>query len=237
MSTHIISTKDLSKSFGQVQVLRDLELTVKKGDRYVLFGSNGAGKTTLVKILSGLIPADSGEVLVFGKDLEQRSKVIKGKIGFMSHESYIYNELTAWENLDFFARLYSIQDRKPRIKEMLRLVGLYHRAYDLAGTFSRGMKQRLALARALLHNPELIFLDEPYSGLDLKAQRLLNKLILRLNQEGKTFFFITHNLEKGREIANRYGILSEGRIVAESDGEDMSLLSEKYQEILGGERG
>ncbi len=235
MTEQILLTKNLSKSFGQVHVLKGLELAVNKGDRYMLFGSNGAGKTTLVKIISGLVPADSGTIRVFGKELEDNHKTIKAKIGFMSHESYLYNELTALENLDFFASLYSVPERKKRITELLKLVGLYHRAYDTAGTFSRGMMQRLSLARALLHDPDLIFLDEPYSGLDFKAQGLLNKLIIKLSQEGKTFFFITHDLGKGREVANRFGILSNGRIVHESEGSDMNQLQEVCQQILGGE--
>ncbi len=236
MSSIIIETKGLTKSFGQVNVLKGIDLTVNEGDRYVLFGSNGAGKTTLVKILTALIPADSGEISLFGRSLAKNPKTIKSKIGFMSHDHYLYNELTAWENLDFFGQLYSIPRRNARIKELLKLIGLYHRAYDITGNFSRGMKQRLSLARALLHDPRLIILDEPYSGLDLKAQNLLNKLILKLSGEGKTFLFITHDLGKGVDIANRFGILADGRIAFESDMSGMDALVEKYNEILGGDR-
>ncbi|EMR75526.1 ABC-type multidrug transport system, ATPase component [Thermoplasmatales archaeon SCGC AB-540-F20] len=213
MSEKILVAKDITKSFGHFQVLNGINLTIERGDRYILFGSNGAGKTTLVKILSTILPADSGELTLFGKKIERRSKDIKTMIGFMSHEPYLYNELSAWENLNFYASLYSVKDKKERVESLLKEVGLYHRSHDRIGSFSRGMKQRLSLARAILHAPDIIFLDEPYAGLDIRAQEILNDLIIRLNQKGKTFFFITHDIGKGFEIANRSGVLSRANSV------------------------
>ena len=201
MSEKILVAKDITKSFGHFQVLNGINLAIERGDRYILFGSNGAGKTTLVKILSTILPADSGELTLFGKKIERRSKDIKTMIGFMSHEPYLYNELSAWENLNFYASLYSVKDKKERVESLLKEVGLYHRSHDKIGSFSRGMKQRLSLARAILHSPDIIFLDEPYAGLDIRAQEILNDLIIRLNQKGKTFFFITHDIGKGFEIS------------------------------------
>jgi ABC-type multidrug transport system ATPase subunit len=235
MSERILIAKDITKSFGRFQVLNGINLTIKQGERYILFGSNGAGKTTLVKILSTILPADSGELTLFGKKIERRERDIKAMIGFMSHEPYLYNELSAWENLNFYANLYSVKDKKKRVESLLKEVGLYHRSHDRIGSFSRGMKQRLSLARTILHDPDIIFLDEPYTGLDLRAQEILNDLIVRLNQKGKTFFFITHDIGKGFEIANRSGILSKGQIVYEVEGAEKKNFPEKYREILKGE--
>jgi ABC-type multidrug transport system ATPase subunit len=235
MTDEILVAKSISKSFGHLRVLTDLNISINREDVYVLFGSNGAGKTTLVKLLSTLLNVDSGEIRLFGMKPEVKARSIKKKIGLMSHKPYLYDELSALENLIFFAQLYSLQEEKKKALKMLKTVGLYHRAYDRVGTFSRGMKQRLAMARALLHDPDLIFLDEPYSGLDLGAQGILNKLIIRLNKEGKTFFIITHDINKGFEVAKKSGILSKGTITYEVEGGDLEAFSEKYKETLKGE--
>ncbi len=231
MTHEILSARSITKSFGHDRVLRELDLTINKGDIYVLFGSNGAGKTTLMKVLSTLHPADSGEIMLFGMKSEENVRDIRAKIGFMSHETFLYDDLSAWENLNFYADLYSVHNKKKRIKEILKMVGLYHRSHDKVRSFSRGMAQRLSLARAVLHDPELIFLDEPYSGLDLRAQEVLNNLVIELNKKGKTFFIITHDIEKGFDISNRNGILSNGTIVIDKEL-DKANFSEKYNEIL-----
>jgi ABC-type multidrug transport system ATPase subunit len=150
----------------------------------------------------------------------------------MSHEPYLYKELSALENLNFYANLFSIKDKKKRIEGLLKEVGLYHRSHDKVGSFSRGMKQRLSLARAILHSPDIIYMDEPYTGLDIKAQEILNKIIINLNQKGKTFFLITHDVGKGFEIANRSGILSKGQIIYETERGDKKSFLEKYNEII-----
>ena len=235
MSERQIIAKDIKKSFGRLKVLNGTNLTINLGDIYILFGTNGVGKTTFVKILSTIILPDSGELTLFGETIKRRSKEIKARIGFMSHDPYLYKELTAIENLNFYANLFSIKDKKERIESLLKEVGLFHRSHDRVGSFSRGMKQRLSLARAILHSPDIIFMDEPYTGLDLKAQEILNRIIINLNQKGKTFFLITHDVGKGFEIANRSGILSKGQIVYEvEEGEKMSFLG-KYNEIIKGE--
>ena len=232
MSENQIIAKDIKKSFGRLLVLNGINLTVNQGDIFILFGSNGAGKTTLVKILSTILLPDSGELSLFGEKIYRRSKDINARIGFLSHETYLYKELTAWENLNFYANLFSIKNKKERINSLLKEVGLFHRSHDRVGSFSRGMKQRLSLARAILHSPDIIFMDEPYTGLDIKAQEILNNLIVKLNQTGKSFFLITHDISKGFDIANRSGILSKGQIVYEIEkGEKLSFLK-KYNEII-----
>jgi len=235
MSEKILIAKDIKKSFGRLQVLNGVNLTIAQGDRYILFGSNGAGKTTLVKILSTILPVDSGEIMLFGNRIEKRSRHVLKKIGFMSHEPFLYNELSAWENLTFYANLYSINEKNEKIKNLLNEVGLYHRSHDRIGSYSRGMKQRLSLARAILHDPDIIFLDEPYTGLDIRAQGILNDIIVRLNQQGKTFFFIIHDVDRGLEIAKRIGILSKGKIICEFEESEKQAFSEKYKEIIMGE--
>jgi ABC-type multidrug transport system ATPase subunit len=233
MNDNILTAKNISKSYGRLKVLTNINLNITKGDRYILYGSNGAGKTTLVKILSTLLYADSGELSLFGEIIRRHStKQIKALIGFMSHQSYLYNDLSAMENLNFYANLYSIKNKKERIENLLKEIGLYHRSHDRIGNFSRGMKQRLALARALLHDPDLIFLDEPYAGLDIRAQEILNDIIIQLNKRGKTFFFITHDISKGFEVATRSGILSNGQIVYETKREKIDTFSKKYKDIL-----
>lgn len=235
MIDDILIAKDITKSFGRFQVLKGINLTIKRGERYILFGSNGAGKTTLVKILSTILSADSGELMLFGNKIERRSKDIMAMIGFMSHEPYLYSELTALENLNFYANLYSINNKDERIKNLLKEVGLYHRSHDRVGSFSRGMKQRLSLTRSILHDPEIIFLDEPYAGLDIKAQEILNDFIVKLNQKGKTFIIITHDIGKGFDMANTKGILSKGKIVYETISREKKVFTEKYKDIIGGE--
>lgn len=235
MSEKILIASGITKSFGRLKVLNDLNLTIERGDRYILFGSNGAGKTTLIRILSLISPADSGDLKVFGKKIKKTSKELKALIGFMSHEPYLYDELTAGENLNFYASLYSVNNKEERIKSLLNEVGLAHRVNDRIGSFSRGMKQRLSLARTILHSPDLIFLDEPYTGLDIRAQEILNNIILRLNNEGKTFFLITHDVNRGFEIANRRGILSKGKIVYEDDGGEKKDFLGKYRNAIEGE--
>ena len=235
MSEKQIIAKDIKKSFGRLKVLNGINLTINQGDIYILFGSNGAGKTTFVKILSTILLPDSGDLSLFGERIKRRSKEIKARIGFMSHEPYLYKELTAFENLNFYSNLYSIEDKKERIEGLLKEVGLYHRSHDRVGSFSRGMKQRLSLARAILHSPDIIFMDEPYTGLDIKAQEILNKIITSLNQKGKTFFLITHDVGKGFEIANRSGILSKGQISYEVERGDKKSFLDKYREIVKGE--
>ena len=232
MTHEILIARSITKSFGHDRVIRKLDLTISKGEIYVLFGSNGAGKTTLIKILSTLSQADSGEVTLFGMETEENVRKIRARIGFMSHEAFLYDDLTAWENLNFYADLYSVGKKEARIKEMLKMVGLYHRSHDKVRSFSRGMLQRLSLARAVLHDPELIFLDEPYSGLDIRAQEVLNDLIIKLNSKGKTFLIITHDIEKGFGIANRKGILSNGAILLDGEHLERTEFSEKYNEIL-----
>lgn len=234
MDEPVLEARRVFKSFGQNSVLKGVDLAIGRGARYVLFGPNGAGKTTLVKVLSGLMRPDSGVVRVFGEEHADDPRFIKARIGVLSHEPYLYDELTAMENLDFFCQLYGVPDRSERVKGLLNEVGLYTRAHDRAGTFSRGMRQRLGLARALLHDPDLILLDEPYTGLDVGARRTLDRLVEEKSAQGKAFLTITHDIDRGLEMASRAGILTGGRIATEAGPDDWVAFRERYAEVMGG---
>jgi heme ABC exporter ATP-binding subunit CcmA len=236
MSGPVLEARKLVKSFGSNRVLRGVDLTIAGGDRYYLFGPNGAGKTTLVRLLTGLLRPDSGEVRLFGEPVGRESEEIRARIGVLSHEPYLYSELTATENLAFFGRLYGVPAAGVRAREMLKEVGLYARAHDRVGTFSRGMKQRLGLARALMHDPDLVFLDEPYTGLDMRATTILEGMIEAKSAEGKAFLAITHDLGQGLEMASRAGILHKGRMDMEAASGEWDRLSDRYMEVMGGGR-
>jgi len=236
MSGPVLEARGLVKSFGRNQVLKGVDMTISSGDRYFLFGPNGAGKTTLVKLLTGLMKPDSGEVRLFGDLLEGEALTIRARIGFLSHEPYLYGELTAMENLDFFGQLYDVPDRAERSKALLKEVGLFARSHDRVATFSRGMKQRLGLARAILHEPDLVVLDEPYTGLDIRASATLERLIREKSAGGTAFLAITHDLVQGLEMATRAGILSGGKMVLENDTTGWDEFSERYLDVMGGGR-
>jgi len=236
MAGSVLEARNLVKSFGKNRVLKGVDLTILPGERYFLFGPNGAGKTTLVKVLSGLWKADSGEVLLFGEPMERDAEGIRARIGVLSHDPYLYGELTAMENLEFYGQLYGLSDPRTRAKEMLKDVGLYARAHDRVDTFSRGMKQRLGLGRALLHDPDLVFLDEPYTGLDMRASTTLERMVREKSEEGKAFFAITHDLGQGLEMATRAGILSGGKMDTESEAGDWDCFSKRYLDVMGGGR-
>ena len=235
MPENVLVACDVCKSFGRLRVLEKVSLNLQRGDRYVLFGSNGAGKTTLLKILTTLLPMDSGELSVFGRKVSDDVNVVKAGIGLMSHESFLYNELSAWENLCFFADLYGVEDKEGRVKTLLKEVELFHRCYDAVSLFSHGMRRRLSLARALLHDPELVFLDEPYAGLDIRAKDILDKIIMDLNVAGKTFFVVTHDVDRGVHIGSRLGVLSKGNVVFESAGGLVDVFSKRFQQVVRGE--
>ncbi|NOR60198.1 MAG: ATP-binding cassette domain-containing protein, partial [Methanosarcinales archaeon] len=163
---NIVSIKSLSKAFGSHRVLKNIDLDVKKGEFITIFGPNGAGKTTLMKIMSTLVEPSAGSISIDGFNVKDDPVEIRKRIGSISHETYLYSELTAEENLRFFGRMYGMDKNHldARVDELIEQVGLEYRSNDRVGTFSRGMKQRLSIARALIHEPSILFLDEPYTG-------------------------------------------------------------------------
>lgn len=232
-----IEARGLRRYFGAFEVLGGIDLTVRAGEFVTLLGRNGAGKTTLLNILSGLLKANEGEVRVFGRDVRTRAEEVRPHLGWLSHQPGFYGDLSARENLVFFARLYDLPDWRVAVEVALEQVGLAGRADHRVRTFSRGMVQRLAIARILVHDPPLLLLDEPHTGLDLPAIELLNGLLQRFRGD-RTVLMTTHDLAMGATLADRVVILSEGRIVSElAGGGDFETLRRKYLDILSQEVG
>lgn len=214
--TALIETSNLCKKFGQFDAVSDLNIVVNSGDVYGFLGPNGAGKSTTIRMLTGLIFPTSGSIKLFGKDLKQEGVQLMSKIGAIIEKPDFYLYLTALENLELLNRLQSPRATSKRIQEVLEIVGLSDRATSKVKTFSQGMKQRLGFAQALLHNPDLIILDEPTNGLDPQGVKDVRDLILRLNrEEGKTILISSHILSEIEIICNRMVIIQKGKKLVE----------------------
>ncbi|TAK32641.1 MAG: heme ABC exporter ATP-binding protein CcmA [Chloroflexota bacterium] len=231
MEQPAILVRDLRKSFGPMPVLRGVDLTVAPGERLALFGTNGAGKTTLIRILATLIRPSLGTVMVAGCELGSESAAVRRRIGVVTHQTYLYGDLTAAENLRFYGRLYGIVDSETRIGALLDKVGLSSRSQSLVRTFSRGMQQRLSLARALLHQPAVLLLDEPDTGLDQEAFAVLRSIVTGETTTRPAVLLITHNLEHGWALTDRVAILSRGRVAFSAPKEtlDVAELAAAYR--------
>ena len=209
----MIKICDLSKSFGPRAALAGVDLSIESGEFVTLMGPNGAGKTTLLRILATLARPTSGTVRIAGLDPARDGIKVRQRIGFLSHRTLLYEDLTAEQNLRFYARMYGLDDGPARVQDLLHRVGLATRHHDLVRTFSRGMQQRLALARAVLHRPQVLLLDEPYTGLDPLAVQALTGLLTELMGEGCTILLTTHDLGRGLEVGRRVVVLARGRLV------------------------
>ena len=215
-----ISIRQLTKTFGRFRALHRVDMEVAPGSSLALFGPNGAGKSTLLGIIAGLVRPSRGQVFLDGDEItKDRDESLGKRIGALSCQTYLYDDLTVLENLRFYGNLYRIEHRKERIEELLRTVGMEARAGSPVRTLSRGMNQRVALARALLHDPDILLLDEPYSGLDQDA---LSMLKTTLAERNKTILLVTHDLVRGLESADRVAILNRGRLVFEAESSDLS---------------
>ncbi|MBE0446834.1 MAG: ABC transporter ATP-binding protein [Actinobacteria bacterium] len=231
-----IEVKGLSKYFGKRKVLDNISFELKKGGFLSLFGPNGAGKTTLVKIIATLIAPSDGSISVSGLDPAKDSAAIRSKIGLISHNPLLYLDLSAEENLKFYGTMYDVECLDQRIDELLERVELDHRRYDLVRTFSKGMTQRLAIARALLHKPSVLFLDEPHSGLDPHAVDIFEGLLDSI-KEDHTFIMITHNIERGIALCSKAMILYNGQIVFYQDKDelDIKMFKSVYRQRVKGD--
>ncbi|MBI4267036.1 MAG: ABC transporter ATP-binding protein [Chloroflexi bacterium] len=224
-----IEVKGLTKYFGGYPALRGIDLSVKTGESVVIFGPNGAGKTTLLKLLAGVINPSSGKILIDGLSLKDDAGVVRRRLGMVTHQTFLYANLTAYENLDFYGRMYDVPGRRQRIEETAAMVGMTSSLHDRVGTFSRGMQQRIAIARGLLHRPSIVLLDEPETGLDPEATARLWE-ILR-SGEKRTIILTTHSLERGLEQCERLLILVRGRIgyAGASEALDLAGLKQAYE--------
>jgi len=214
-----LEVKGLKKSFGLKPVLRSIDLVLGRGECIAILGANGAGKTTLLRTLAGLTAPTAGTVRIDGLDITQHAQHIRRLIGFVGHQPYLYDELTAIENLLFFGRMYTVKQVRQRAHELLCKVGLEKRAHERLGSLSRGQVQRLALARALLHSPPLLLLDEPDTGLDDQGNELLETLLREHIEQDGTVLFSTHQSERALKLAHSIITLDRGRIVGGAGGE------------------
>ena len=205
----LLKISRLTHRFGVVTALSDINLEIRKGDFISIFGPNGAGKTTLLKLIARLAKPTLGNI-EFANPTNPQGRE---QVGYVSHLSLLYGDLTGLENLKFYASLYDLVEPDIQAEKLLRRMGLEPAKDRLARTYSSGMKQRLSIARALLHNPSLLLLDEPYAGLDQHGSKLLSELLGELKAEGRTILLITHNIEEGLGLSNRLLVMNNGRIV------------------------
>ncbi len=217
----MISVRQLVKRFGPKVVLRQMDFSVAQGDFVALLGPNGAGKTTFLRILASLSRPTMGAVQVGGYILPQQAAHVRRRLGVVSHLPLLYGDLSADENLRFYGRMYAVEDLERRIGVVLDLVGLEARRRDLVRTFSRGMQQRLAIGRAILHDPDVLLLDEPHTGLDQDACDMLDTVLRQVATRGRTVVMTSHDLARVEDLATRFDVLTRGRVAASIHGGDL----------------
>lgn len=228
--TNILKANQLTKTFGNVKALDHCDLEIRKGEIFGYLGPSGAGKTTTIKLLTGQLHSDAGEVTVLGKN--PFSPEIRQQIGIMSDMSGLYEKMTVYENLDIFADIYGVKNKKKKIKETLEAVDLYDNRKKKVEKLSRGMKQRIVFARTILHNPRLLFLDEPTANLDPATADEIRELITKLNRNGTTVFLTTHNMEEADELCHRIALLNKGHIVECGSPEELKLKYSKKKVLI-----
>ncbi len=237
MTAIAISTENLSRSFGSVQALDNLSLEVPRGIVFGFLGPNGSGKTTTIQLLLGLLEPTQGRAEVLGFDTRSQAAKIRRRCGALLEHPGLYERLSAADNLEFYGRVWrmSANQRRSRIKELLNNLGLWERRHESVGSWSRGMKQRLAVARAMLHYPPLIFLDEPTAGLDpIAAAALRDELQQIVAQEGATVFLTTHNLAEAEKLCQQIGVIKQGKLLAVGHPEDLRNESSNPRiEVIG----
>jgi heme exporter protein A len=232
----MITVKKLIKRFGMKAVLRGVNFSVQPGEFVALLGPNGAGKTTFLRILASLSRPTLGEVNVAGHNLPREAAAVRARLGVVSHLPLLYGDLSAEENLQFYGRMYGIPNLDRRITEVLEMVGLENRRRDLTRTFSRGMQQRLAIGRAVLHDPDVMLFDEPYTGLDQDASSMLDDVLKTVAARGRTVVMTSHDLARAEDLATRFDILTRGVIGASTTSEELrnSNLLSFYKQALAG---
>lgn len=220
ISTPAVEVKSLTKSFGGRLALKGVDLVVREGEFLTILGPNGAGKTTLLQILATVSRASSGKIRIGGLEVGKESTEIRRRIGYVSHQTLLFDDLTAYENLKFYARMYDVPDLDRRIHSLAEKMELSSQLHQLVRTLSRGMQQRLSIVRALLHDPSVLLLDEPETGLDQRATAMLGEV---LDAGARTVIMSSHHLERGLELGDRVVILASGRITYEESKESLDL--------------
>ena len=241
MEASIIQSTGLSKRYGKFTAVDDLSLEVPAGSIYGFVGPNGAGKTTTMRMLTTLSRPSEGEAWVAGQSIHHNRREVRRAIGYMPDEFGVYDDLRVWEYLDFFAACYDIpeSERRPLVSDLLELVDLAHRREDMVDQLSRGMKQRLSLARTLAHDPKVLILDEPASGLDPRARVEVRELLVTLASMGKTVFFSTHILADVSEICSHIGIIEAGKMIIQGSMSEIraELMAKSRNHHHAGRRG
>jgi heme exporter protein A len=230
----VIEIQNLAKAFGYLPVLKKINLQIQRGEFVALLGPNGSGKSTLLRLICGLSKPTAGTIIVGGWSIPGEAEAIRAQIGLVSHKALLYDNLTAHENLAFYAKLYNLKDSQTKIDDLLERVGLSKRAHNLVRTFSRGMQQRLSIARALLHQPHVLLFDEPFTGLDQDAAVVLDTLLQDAHAEGHTILMTTHELDRAARLPSRILILSRGTIGYDStEPVDGMQLAKIYADTTG----
>ena len=230
----MIKVKKLVKRFGLKTILKGMDFSVEEGEFVALLGPNGAGKSTFLRILSSLTRPSMGAVRVAGFELPKEAAEVRQRLGVVSHQPLLYVDLTANENLKFYGKMYNIPNIDARIAEVLEMVGLTKRRDDLVRTYSRGMQQRLAIGRAVIHDPDVVLFDEPYTGLDQDASAMLDGVLRTVAAKGRTVVMTSHDLARTEDLATRFDVLSRGKIAASATKADFgtgNLLS-YYKSVL-----
>lgn len=212
----MITTQNLTKRFDQITAVENLTLEIPEGEVFGFLGPNGAGKTTTVRMLTSLISPTAGSATVNGHIVGERDIDIRRSVGLLTETPGLYDNLSAERNLEIYASLYEVEDIKGQVGKYLRFLGLWERRLDVTATFSKGMKQKLAIARALLHEPRTVFLDEPTAALDPEASRLVREFILEIKQQGRTIFICTHNLDEAERLCDRIAVFKTRLLVLDS---------------------
>ena len=207
MNNHQIIAKNITKQFKSTTAVENLTLSIETGEVFGMLGPNGAGKTTTIRMLTSLIKPTSGEIEVAGFKVGENNQAIRKNVGFLTESPGMYMQLSAERNLSFFATMYEIEDINTQVEKYLRMLNLWNRRHESVGTFSKGMRQKLAIARALLHEPQVLFLDEPTSGLDPQATLVVRDFITDLKNQGRTIIICTHNLDEAERLCDNIGIL------------------------------
>lgn len=227
----VIQIKDVCKAFDQRQVLNNISLSVEEGEIFGLLGPSGAGKTTLIKMLIGLLSATSGNIAILGKELDKKIDESFPSFGMVLDNDGLYDRLNCYDNLELYARIYSISNRKKVINDLLEKVGLIESSKKSVSNLSKGMRQRLSFARAILHSPKIVFLDEPTSGLGPATTLQIHSMMKTLKESGTTIFLTTHNMNEAQKMCDHLALLNEGNIVEEGTPEDICLHHRKKCEV------
>jgi heme exporter protein A len=232
----MIEIKKLTKQADNKRILSGVDLLIEKGETVAILGPNGAGKSTLLKVLATLIKPTSGRVVINEMDLKKNHIQIKKIMGYLPHSSLLYDHYSPLENLVFFGNIYDVKNVEQRAVELVKEVGLSFFLNEPVKNFSRGMIQRIAIARAIVHEPEILLLDEPHTGLDQGAISILNNVILSMKQKGTTTLMVTHDFKQAAEICDRIIIVKNGKIVDDFtiENQNLGFVSEKYEQLVEG---